>query len=928
MPLEIEALSAVRVAQRAFQRDGDAFFTLIVKATFMYGASGDAWLVEPEPLSLDVTESAFPEPLLRRAARTARATELAPNLRRGGVTVLGFARAPRGTMAREIGVRLAVVRGADALVDKRLYVVGDRQSADAFPDPFEAIPLADELCWGGPGDPVNPGGVGVGASAATLPNILPDDRSTRFANLAPWPTPRTSPIFIDLDQPFPDIRTEAEWEAFQTAPPDQRLLGMREFFTGDERIVLSGMDREATSIEFRLPRARAVARWVRSGRAARALDLRGDCLVIDTEARRASLTWRAQIPAPADPTEVVHAAVALAFGDATEDESAAWPPRLSTLGVTGSNAAALAALAAAAHARPALGQAHTLDLGELGSAPRPSHGPAMIADVMTPPLDAGFETLTSGLVFDASAAEPSWVARGTNRAATEAGAPLAPIPGAPWSPIRARSVDAVAWGDETLDPVQAERALLERPAPTPPNEATAPPLPPAPLAPARLEPARDWVPKDVPLTIGALHVAAQQAAARVSAATDGPKSAEERPRDGASLPRVAPDLDPPAERKPDRLAPVTDKAVRALAPARESPARAECLARIEKGQTLEGIALAGADLSAIDFRERSLARAILTGARLEAAVLARCNLTGALLDESDLTDANLTGAILTRADATRATLVSAKLDRAQIADALFEDANASGASFRGATGMRALFKGCSLNDATFTAASLDRADFSAAELDRTDFTGATVLRGRFEGARATALVLNGARLNDSRWEGAKLGAVEARGLAATHSAWAGAELSGANFERADLRGADLRDVDLRDADVTGANLSRANLESAILTGLRGEGVSLEGARLSGADARDIALVDARMKEASCVRTRLDGARLSSADLTRADLRHASARDAKLGRADLSQALVDGADLRGADLEGATLYKVDLGRARTAEGTRRGPSKTK
>lgn len=963
MGLDIEALSAVHVGQRRWRRDGDAFLTLIVKATFAYEPGRDAWLVEPEPLSLEIAEAATLDPLLRRAARAARATELAPNLRRAGVSVLGFACAPSGTMTREIELRLAVLRGPhndeETLVDKRLHVVGDRQSVDAFPDPFEAIPLVDELCFGGPSDPTNPRGVGIGVSASTLPNVLPVDGSPRFANVGPLPVARTSALFTSIDQPVAEIHADSDWDAFQTAPADQRLMGMREFFLGDERIVMEGMDRAAPRIDVRLPRVRALARWARAGRGARALELRGDCLVIDTDARRFSLTWRGQIPAPADPAERVRAAVALAFGDERDDEAAAWPAELQTLGATGQSAGALAALAASSHARPATALGRTLDVAEL-------HDRRQDTEV-------GGETLTTGLVFNVGSSEPSWVARGGVKRDDR---PAAPIPGAPWSPVEAKSVEAATWGEETFDPARAEAAisrtlpvavsLLARatplgppPAPPPPLAIPAPPPlaaaasastmplpPPAPTEavapPPALDPARDWTPTtaEVPQTIGA-RLAAEQAAARAAAKERG------APKDLRRSPTAAPEpVAPPspeekpetqaegaAERKPDRVVPlaIDAKPTRALRPPRESPARSECVARLEKGASLEGMALSGVDLSGIDFRERSLARAVLTGARLEAANLARCNLTGALLDDADLTEADLTGAILTRADASRAVLTDAKLDRAQLVDAVLEGAKADGASFRSATGMRTILKHAALAGAVFASASLDRADLTGATLDRADFSGATLLRGRFDEARATGLVLSAARMNDSRWEGAKLDAIEARGLSAQHAVWTGATIARANFEKADLRSAhlrgvklghgtltdaDLRDVDLREADLTGANFTRANLEGAILARATGAGVTFDGARLSGADARDVAFTDATLKEASCVRARLDGAKLVGADLTRADLRHAWLRDAKLGRVDLSQALVDGADLRGAELEGATLYKVDLGRART------------
>lgn len=904
MALDIEALSAVQVAQRRWHRDGDAFLTLIVKATFAYGATGEAWLVEPEPLSLEIAEEAVPEPLLRRGARTARATELAPNLRRAGLSVLGFACAPSGTMARHIELRLAVSRGDDTLVDKRLVVVGDRQSEDAFPDPFDALPIVDELCFGGPGDPENPRGVGAGPDPSTLPNVLPFDRSARFASFGPLPAKKTSALFTSLDEPVTEIRADADWEAFQTAPADQRLVGAREFFAGDERLVMQGMDREAPVVDVKLPRVRALARWTRTGRGARALELRADCLVVDTEARRVSLTWRGQIPAPADPDENVRAAVALAFGDATEAEAAAWPDDLATIGIGTQNTPALAALAAAARARPVRSAPHALDVTAAPARP---------------------ETLTANLVFDGSSAEPAWVARPQKK--DDPPRDAAPIPGAPWSPIATTIVEGAVYGEETFEPSlgpsdnTATRIDIVVP-PAPPSAPAAPAAPPA------------WTPRaPEAMTIGALHVAAQAAqaaqaakTARTEAHLDG--GAPDRP------PTSSDDAPEHAPRRPTTLRRAAEGASNgasaSVRPRRESPERSECLARIEKGQSLEGMSFAGVDLSGVDFRERSLARADLGGARLEGALLARCNLTGAKLEDADLTAADLTGAILTRADASRAKLDRAKLERAQLVDTIFEGARANGASFKNATGMRPCFADADLSGAQFGGASLDRADLSGASLDGADFSGATMLRSRFDGARGDGVLLNGARMNDTRWEGAKFDGLEARGLAAQHSLWLGARLTTATLEKADLRGAllreatlarasfsdaDLRDADLLRADVTGANFSRANLEGATLARIGGDGAVFDGARLSGADVRHVTLGALSMRDASAVRTRFDGASVASANFSRADLRHASFRDAKLGRADLSSALVDGTDLRGADLEGATLYKVDLARAR-------------
>src|SRR5829696_6530562 len=98
--------------------------TIIAKATFAMKHEGT---LEPtSPAELARAEQQFD----RNPTRSIEvASDLAPFLRRCDVTFVGHAHAPGGRPAAAGAVRLALFRGARALLDKTLHVFGDREGA-------------------------------------------------------------------------------------------------------------------------------------------------------------------------------------------------------------------------------------------------------------------------------------------------------------------------------------------------------------------------------------------------------------------------------------------------------------------------------------------------------------------------------------------------------------------------------------------------------------------------------------------------------------------------------------------------------------------------------------------------------------------------------------------------------------------------------
>lgn len=128
--------------------------------------------------------------------------------------------------------------------------------------------------------------------------------------------------------------------------------------------------------------------------------------------------------------------------------------------------------------------------------------------------------------------------------------------------------------------------------------------------------------------------------------------------------------------------------------------RGEVCARLERGESLQGLDLCRADLSGAD----------LSGA----------DLSGAVLFEANLKGARFVGAVLDDVD-----LKGADLSLAQLSGARLRNAHCGGACFRGASLVRADLtgadlRGCDLHSARLRHATLSKADLSHCDLQQAD----------------------------------------------------------------------------------------------------------------------------------------------------------------------------------------------------------------
>jgi uncharacterized protein YjbI with pentapeptide repeats len=141
----------------------------------------------------------------------------------------------------------------------------------------------------------------------------------------------------------------------------------------------------------------------------------------------------------------------------------------------------------------------------------------------------------------------------------------------------------------------------------------------------------------------------------------------------------------------------------------------------------------------------------------------------------------------------------------------------------------------------------------------------------------------------------------------------GAKLDKANFSRANLRNADLLGADIPFADFTLATLQGAELRSAVLRGAVLLFASAQGASMGHTNLEGAELYGAHLSGVD-----LDGANLSLASLRRAELVGADLSLARLRAASLDWAHLEGALMRGADLRGAKLDETALQGAMLSE----------
>lgn len=160
------------------------------------------------------------------------------------------------------------------------------------------------------------------------------------------------------------------------------------------------------------------------------------------------------------------------------------------------------------------------------------------------------------------------------------------------------------------------------------------------------------------------------------------------------------------------------------------------------------------DVSGRDLRGRDFSAARIERARFDGADLRQARFTGARIGGS-MARADLSGARMNRASVSRMDFSGAKLDGADLSEALVNDADFRGASLRKLVAPGAAFAGASLAGADLRRAGLPGSKFYRGQLAATDFADARLVGAEFDRADLRGADLSRADLRGASFDGAK-----------------------------------------------------------------------------------------------------------------------------------------------------------------------------
>jgi hypothetical protein len=277
-------------------RFGDAWrLTVVVKGTFQLRHGQAAKILDGLPLFRDLHF----EDNVQRSLLVA--SDMALRKPRADVLFLGSGYAHGETVVRH-AVRLAIRRNQTILLDKSLFLTGDRRrdpstGRKSAPAPFSVLPLRYELAYGGRSSGENPVGMGADADDPRVPNIGDARGHPGVAGFgaiaATWPARGTRLRGAGAPGPRPEIARDFDFGYFNAAPIDQQVP----YLAGDEEILLSNLHPTIAEFSGRLARLRAHALLeVDLGKPSmESVKLVADTLWIDGDALQCCVTWRGDV---------------------------------------------------------------------------------------------------------------------------------------------------------------------------------------------------------------------------------------------------------------------------------------------------------------------------------------------------------------------------------------------------------------------------------------------------------------------------------------------------------------------------------------------------------------------------------------------------------------------------------------------------------
>jgi uncharacterized protein YjbI with pentapeptide repeats len=288
----------------------------------------------------------------------------------------------------------------------------------------------------------------------------------------------------------------------------------------------------------------------------------------------------------------------------------------------------------------------------------------------------------------------------------------------------------------------------------------------------------------------------------------------------------------------------------------------------------------------------------------------RRDFTGANLAGMDLSGIELEGAFLESADLRGANLSKAKLKDAVLARANLEGANLKGADLEHANLGRAKLKGADLSEANLTEANLYQCELVGVNMTRAKMTKAQTLEvvangTDFSGVAAEQLVFFRAKLNDTKFRGSRMhlcifheceaSRIDASNADFSQSVFLMSTADDAKFAGSMVENFRMVMSSFRRADFTGAKMPGSNLRGAKLDGAKFGGVNLRRSDLSGADLRGAHMDGALLVECLLLDTNLSGASMKGTNLMLSIMHRANLRGADVSKSNLFCADLTGAE---------------------------------
>lgn len=302
---------------------GRELLVVVVKGTFGIPASGEPLRLADEQMPLIMADTFTGEP---GVSAPMQEVDFAPRKHRCDVLLNGSAYAPDGRPVPrvEVGVRIGAMVKAFRVVGSRSWQSGLRGVTATAPTPFATMPISYDHAFGGVDahhdDPskhaafmANPVGAGFHkhlrpewVDGSPLPNteeldrpiLTPDSEQPVPMAFGPYgrswqPRSKYAGTYDDdwVDRHFPFLPPDFGDEYYQAAPADQQIAHPQ----GGEEIVLVNLSKEGYTA-FTLPTFDApIYFFLKNGlREDGRLSL--DTIVLEPDARRLTLTWRATRP--------------------------------------------------------------------------------------------------------------------------------------------------------------------------------------------------------------------------------------------------------------------------------------------------------------------------------------------------------------------------------------------------------------------------------------------------------------------------------------------------------------------------------------------------------------------------------------------------------------------------------------------------------